>query len=111
MQTGPGTHPASYEMKIRVSYPGAKRQGRGVNHPPPPSVKVKEKVELYIYFLSLYIIFLARSNRSLLRLNYGLNGREIAVRLLAGARNFILSAPPSLLFNGRSFPEGKADGA
>ena len=36
----------------RVSFPGVKRPGRGVNHPPPPTAKVKAKVELYLYFLS-----------------------------------------------------------
>jgi hypothetical protein len=30
-----------------VSFPGVKRQGHGVNHPPPSSVEVKERVELY----------------------------------------------------------------
>jgi hypothetical protein len=33
-----------------VSFPGVKRPGRGVNHPPPSSAEVKEKVQLY--FLS-----------------------------------------------------------
>jgi len=30
-------------------FPGVKRPGRGVDHPLPPSVKVKERVDLYIY--------------------------------------------------------------
>jgi hypothetical protein len=29
--------------------PGVKRPGRGVNHPPPASAEVKEKVQLYVY--------------------------------------------------------------
>jgi hypothetical protein len=33
----------------RVSFLGAKRSGRGVNHPPPSSAEVKESVELYLY--------------------------------------------------------------
>ena len=33
----------------RVSLPGVKRQGRGVDHPPPYSAEVKERVELYLY--------------------------------------------------------------
>ena len=33
----------------RVSLPGVKRPGRGVNHPPPSSAEVKERVELYLY--------------------------------------------------------------
>ena len=31
----------------RVACPGVKRPGRGVNHPPPSSTKVRERVELY----------------------------------------------------------------
>jgi hypothetical protein len=31
--------------------PGVKRPGRGVNHPPPSSAEVKERVELYLYSL------------------------------------------------------------
>ena len=33
----------------RVSFPGVKRPGRGVNHPPPSSAEVKERVETYLY--------------------------------------------------------------
>jgi hypothetical protein len=33
-----------------VSWPGLKRQGRGVNHRPPSSTEVKDKVELYVCF-------------------------------------------------------------
>jgi hypothetical protein len=47
-QTGPGAHPASYTVGT-VSFPGVKWPGRGVDHPPPSSAKVKEGVELYIY--------------------------------------------------------------
>ena len=36
----------------RVSFLGVIRQGRGVNHPPPSSAEVKERVELYTYFPS-----------------------------------------------------------
>ena len=42
VQTGPGTHPAN------GSFPGVKWQGRGVNHSPPPSARVKERVEPYL---------------------------------------------------------------
>jgi len=31
------------------SFPGVKRPGRGVDHPPPSSTEVKERVELYLY--------------------------------------------------------------
>ena len=33
VQTGPGTHPASFTMGTG-SFPGVKRPGRGVDHPP-----------------------------------------------------------------------------
>jgi hypothetical protein len=32
----------------RVSFPGVKRPGRGVDHPPSSSAEVKERVELYL---------------------------------------------------------------
>jgi len=48
IQTGPGAHPASCTMGTR-SFPGVKRPGRGVDHPPPSSAEVKERVELYLY--------------------------------------------------------------
>jgi len=41
---------ASYAMGT-VSFPEVKWPGRGVDHPHPSSVKVKERVELYIYSL------------------------------------------------------------
>jgi hypothetical protein len=46
IQTGPGTHPASYTMGTG-SFPEVKRLG--VDHPTPSSAKVKERVELYLY--------------------------------------------------------------
>jgi hypothetical protein len=36
----------------RVSLPGVKRSGRGVNHPPPSSAEVKERQELYLFSTS-----------------------------------------------------------
>ena len=45
--TGSGAHPASYTMGTG-SFPGVKRPGRGVDHPPPSSAEVKESVELYL---------------------------------------------------------------
>jgi len=33
----------------RVSFPGVKRPGCGIDHPPPSSAEVKERVELYLY--------------------------------------------------------------
>ena len=49
--TGPGAHPASYTMGTG-SFPGVKRPGRGVDHPPPSIAEVKERVELYLYSTS-----------------------------------------------------------
>jgi hypothetical protein len=46
VQTDPGTHRAAYTMAT-CSFPGIKRPGRGVSHPPPSSADVKERVELY----------------------------------------------------------------
>ena len=43
-----GGHPASYTMGTR-SFRGSKRLGHGIDHPPPASTKVKERVELYLY--------------------------------------------------------------
>ena len=33
----------------RLSFPGVKRPGRGVNHLPSSSARVKERVELYLF--------------------------------------------------------------
>ena len=48
VQTGPGAHPASCTTGTG-SFPGVKRSGRGVDHPPPSSAEVKERVEIYCY--------------------------------------------------------------
>jgi hypothetical protein len=41
-------HQASYTVGTG-SFPGVKRPGRGVDHPPVSSAEVKERVELYLY--------------------------------------------------------------
>jgi len=51
VHTGPGANPASYTMGTG-SFPGVQRSGRGVDHPPPSSAEVKERVELYLYCTS-----------------------------------------------------------
>jgi len=49
VQTGPGTHRASYAMGTG-SFSGVKWAGRGVDHQPPSSAEVKERVELHLYY-------------------------------------------------------------
>jgi hypothetical protein len=34
---------------VTASFPGVKRPGRGVDHPLPSSIEVKERIELYPY--------------------------------------------------------------
>ena len=48
VQTGPEAHPASYTMGTG-SFPGLKRSRRGVDHTPPSSAEVKERVEVNLY--------------------------------------------------------------
>ena len=48
LQTRPGAHPTPYTVGTG-SFPGVRRSGRGVDHPPPPSAVVKERVELFLY--------------------------------------------------------------
>jgi len=48
VQTSPVAHPAFYTVGTG-SFPGVKRLGLGVDHPPPSSIEVKERVELYLY--------------------------------------------------------------
>jgi len=43
VQTGPGAYPSSYTMDTG-SFTGVKRLGHGVDHPPPSSAEVKERV-------------------------------------------------------------------
>ena len=50
VQTGPGAQPASYRMGTG-SILGVKQPGC-VDHPPPSSAQVKERVELYLYSTS-----------------------------------------------------------
>jgi len=48
VHTNPGAHPASYTMGTG-SFLGAKGLGCFVDHPPPSSAEVKERVELNLY--------------------------------------------------------------
>jgi len=40
--TGPGAHPASYTMHTG-SFPGVKRPGRSIDHPPPSAPRLKKE--------------------------------------------------------------------
>jgi len=42
LQTGPGAHPSSYTMGTG-SFPGVKRPGRGVDHPPNLAPRLKNE--------------------------------------------------------------------
>jgi len=48
VQTGSEVHPAFYTMGT-VSFPGVKRPGCGVEHPPLSGAEVKERIKLYLY--------------------------------------------------------------
>jgi len=52
LQTGPGAHLASYAVGTG-SFLGVNHLGRGINHPAPPSTEFKERVQLYLYSLSV----------------------------------------------------------
>jgi len=47
VQNGPGAYRASGTMDTGC-FPGVKRPGRGVDHTPPSSAEVKERVGLYL---------------------------------------------------------------
>jgi hypothetical protein len=49
VQNDPGAHPSSCTMRTGAFSRGVNRPERGVDHPPAPSVDVKERVELYLY--------------------------------------------------------------
>ena len=48
VQTGSKAQAASCKRGTGVFFPGVSSLGLGVDHPPPFSAKVKERVELYI---------------------------------------------------------------
>jgi hypothetical protein len=48
VQTGSGTHTASYPMGAGAVSLGVRRPGREADHSPAPGAKVKECVELYL---------------------------------------------------------------
>jgi hypothetical protein len=64
VQTGPGARPASYTVGTR-SFPGVKWPGCGVDHTPPSSAEVKERVELYLYSPSVPLWPLLKRERGM----------------------------------------------
>jgi hypothetical protein len=52
VQASTGAHPASYTVGTGSLSRGVNRPGRGFDHPPSSSARVKERVELYFYSLS-----------------------------------------------------------
>jgi hypothetical protein len=50
IQTSPGANPASYTVRTnQLSILGVKWPGCGIDHPPPSSAKIKERIDLYLY--------------------------------------------------------------
>jgi len=56
-----GAHPASYTMANR-SFLEIKQPGHGIYQPPPSSAEVKERVELYLYSLSVSFMACSKVN-------------------------------------------------
>jgi hypothetical protein len=56
MQTGSGTHPASYKLGMTALSPGVKRPVREADQSPPISVEIKNT---WIYTLTPPYIFMA----------------------------------------------------
>jgi hypothetical protein len=75
IQTGPVAYPASYTMGTGASFPRVKRPGRGVDHPPPSSAKVKAIPLLPVW------VFVARS-----RVNFTFLRKE-SIEAPGGGRN------------------------
>ena len=49
LRTHPDWHSGPPSLLYNGSFPGVKGPGRGVDHQPPSSAEVKERVELYLY--------------------------------------------------------------
>ena len=56
VQTGPEAHLASSTLGTG-SMPGLKQPGRGVDHPPPSSAEVKERVKIHPHPLGLRVLY------------------------------------------------------
>jgi len=56
VQTGSEAHLSSYTTGTG-SFPGVKRPGYGVDHPPPSGAEVKERVKLYFYTIWAFVTY------------------------------------------------------
>jgi len=56
IQTGPWAHPASWTVD-KVSVLSIKWLEHGINHPPPSSAMVRERIELYILLLRAFVTY------------------------------------------------------
>jgi hypothetical protein len=55
VQTSPGSPPPASCTMGTGSLPGVKRPGRGVDHPPPSSAEVNERVKLHLLHLCAFV--------------------------------------------------------
>ena len=84
-QSGPGVHPTSNIMGNGwVSYPGVKRLGRGVNHPPHRASRLKKE---YSYTSTPLWAFVARS-----RVNFTFFIFTLATGDILNEKQLLLSA-------------------
>jgi hypothetical protein len=51
VKNGPGAHQTSCTIDTET-FSGVNRPGLGVDNPPPTSSEIKERVELYLYYVS-----------------------------------------------------------
>jgi hypothetical protein len=98
------------------SFPGVKRPGRGVEHPPPSSAEVKERVEPYTPNpLTVLRLYVGRDTSVGIAAHYVQEGPGIKSQLGDAIFRTRPDRPwgtPSLLYKGyRVFPGGKAAGA
>ena len=77
-----------------VSIPGVKRPGRGVNHPPPSSAEVKERIELYMYSPSGPLWLVLRQTLPFYLLPFIFSIEDIQLVLETKKRYIILTVKP-----------------
>jgi hypothetical protein len=113
VQTGAGAHPTSYTMDTG-SFPGVKRPGRGVDHPPHLAPKLKKEysytstpplglrglfqgeVHLYVYILLIALAILLTALALCNKYTLGKCIRRCTIRGVFKKRpNFLNRAPTS----------------